>query len=65
MMKLDRRRKTQDAPSATERQAARTPGPFLEDEATEAPFDLPRPGTVTPRSCVWDEVRHPNPTFSE
>jgi hypothetical protein len=50
----------QESPTATARQAARIPGPFLEDEAAEAPFDLPRPGTVIPRSCVWDEVRHPD-----
>jgi len=55
----------QDTSSATARQAARIPGAFLEDEAVSAPFDLPRPGTVIPRSCVWDEVRHPDLTFSE
>ncbi len=43
----------------------RLPGPFLEDEMTGAPVDLPRPGPSVPRSCVWDAVRHPDLAYGE
>ncbi len=45
---------------ATQILAERLPGPFIEDQATPAPIDLPRPAQEIDCSCRRDETRQPN-----
>jgi Arc/MetJ-type ribon-helix-helix transcriptional regulator len=46
--------------SATEFPEERLPGPFIEDQASLAPVELPRPGREIARSYLHDAARQPN-----